>query len=136
MSNTYSRRSDRRGLTLVEVIAGLVLLATLLTAVLGAFKTHAAQIRGARDRLKASAAAEELLSGWLAQGALPALGTQKPLAGADGWNWRLTANEPQQSGTVNIGSIRVEIFRLKEAAREDVLASVSLVVPGNTIAGK
>jgi prepilin-type N-terminal cleavage/methylation domain-containing protein len=136
MSNVFSKSSDRRGLTLVEVIAGLVLLATLLTSVLAAFKTHAAQIRGSRDRLKANAAVGELLSGWLAQGALPPLGTQKELAGADGWNWRLLANESQQSGPVKIGSVRVEVFRPRPAAGDEILACVSLIVPGNMSAVK
>lgn len=132
MWNTFSKRSDRRALTLVEVIAGLVLLATLLTCVLAAFKTHAAQIRGARDRFKANEAAEELLSGWLTQGALPAVGTQKPIADSDGWIWRLLANETHQSDSVKIGSVRVEIVRSRDATGDEVLASVALVVPGNT----
>jgi prepilin-type N-terminal cleavage/methylation domain-containing protein len=131
MSNAYSKFSDRRGLTLVEVIAGLVLLATLLTSVLVAFKTHAAQIRGARDRLKASETADELVGSWLAQGALPAIGTQKALAEMDGWAWRVLANESQQTGPVKVGSVRVEVFRSRASAGDDVLASVALVVPGN-----
>jgi hypothetical protein len=132
MWNTFSKPSDRRALTLVEVIAGLVLLATLLTSVLAAFKTHARQIRAARDRLKANAAAEELLSGWLAQGALPAVGTQKAIADSDGWTWRLLANETHKSNPVKIGSVRVEIVRSRDATGDEVLASVALVVPGNT----
>ena len=136
MWNGFSNSSDRRGLTLVEVIAGLVLLATLLTAVLVGFKTHAAQIRGARDRLKATEMADELLSGWMAEGVLPPIGTQKALAGTDGWAWRLLANESQQSGPVKIGSVSIEIIRLRDAAVEEVLASVALVVPGNTSALK
>jgi prepilin-type N-terminal cleavage/methylation domain-containing protein len=136
MSNAFSSSSGRRGLTLVEVIAGLVLLATLLTAVLAAFKTHATQIRGARERLKASATAEELVSGWAAQGALPAVGTQKPLPGTDGWFWRVLANESPLSGPVKTGTVRVEIIRPRDAAGDDVLASVVLVVPGNTSVAK
>jgi type II secretory pathway pseudopilin PulG len=132
MWNGFSNSSGRRALTLVEVIAGLVLLATLLTAVLAAFKTHAAQIRRARDRLQASAMAEDMLIGWTAEGVLPPVGTQKALAGTDGWVWRLLANESQQSGPVKIGSVSVEIIRPREAAADEVLASVVLVVPGNT----
>ena len=132
MWNTFSKPSDRRALTLVEVIAGLVLLATLLTSVLAAFKAHAGQIRAARDRLKAHAAAEELLSGWLAQGSLPAVGTRKAIADSDGWIWRLLANETHQSDPVKFGSVRVEIVRSRDATGDEVLASVALVVPGNT----
>jgi hypothetical protein len=113
------------------VIAGLVLLATLLTAVLAAFKTHAAQIRRARDRLQASAMAEDILSGWTAEGVFPPVGTQKALVGTDGWVWRLQANDSQQSGSVKIGSVNVEIVRRTDAGAEEVLASVALVVSGD-----
>ena len=50
MSAACCRRSAGRGLTLVEVIAGLALLATLLASILVAFGSQAAQIRAARDR--------------------------------------------------------------------------------------
>jgi prepilin-type N-terminal cleavage/methylation domain-containing protein len=136
MSNGYSSSSGRRGLTLVEVIAGLVLLATLLTSVLAAFKTHAGQIRAARDRLKASELAEGLLGDWMARNQLPAVGTQKPLPDTEGWMWRVLANEPQLSGAAPVRTVRVEICRPQEPAREQILASVSLVVQGTTVATK
>jgi hypothetical protein len=135
MSNGYSSSPGRRGLTLVEVIAGLLLLATLLTSVLAAFKIHAAQIRAARDRLKASELAEGLLGDWMARNQLPAVGTQKPLPETDGWMWRVLANEPQLSGAA-LRTVRVEICRPPEAAGEQILASVSLVVQGTTVATK
>jgi hypothetical protein len=72
------------------------------------------------------------LSGWLAQGSLPAVGTQKAIADSDGWTWRLLANETHQSDPVSIGSVRVEIIRSRDATGDEVLASVALVVPGNT----
>lgn len=136
MSNGFWKRSDRRGLTLVEVIAGLVLLATLLTSVLAAFKTHAAQIRRARERLQATATADELVAGWIAQGALPKVGTQKPLEGTDGCAWRLLSNESQQSGPVKIGCVQVEVFRPRPSLGDEVLSSVMLVVPGNMSTAK
>ena len=59
-----SRRPGRRGLTLIEVVAALALMATLLVAVL-AIKAGLARRRVAADRqLRAVAAADALLSGW------------------------------------------------------------------------
>jgi hypothetical protein len=136
MSNGYSSSSGRRGLTLVEVIAGLVLLATLLTSVLAAFKTQAGQIRAARDRLKASELAEGLLGDWMARDQLPPVGTQKPLANTDGWMWRVLANETQLSGPAPLRTVRVEICRPPDASGAQILASVSLVVQGTTVATK
>jgi type II secretory pathway pseudopilin PulG len=136
MSNAFSISSARRGLTLVEVVAGLLLLATLLTAVLTAFRTHAAQIRHARERLQANDMANELLRGWLAQGAMPPIGTQKPLDGTDGWAWRIAADGLVQTEPVRIESIRVEIVRSGDALNEEILSSVSVVAPGGATATK
>jgi type II secretory pathway pseudopilin PulG len=136
MSNAFLRPSGRRALTLVEVIAGLVLLATLLTTVLTAFKTHAAQIRGARDRLNAARAADELITSWMAQGALPPVGTQKPLAEIEGCSWRLLANESQATEPLKITTVRLEIVRPRLLAEDEVLASVALVVSGNSLIAK
>jgi type II secretory pathway pseudopilin PulG len=136
MSNAFSNSSARRGLTLVEVVAGLLLLATLLTAVLTAFRTHATQIRRARERLQANDMANELLRGWQAQGAMPPIGTQKLLDGTDGWAWRIAANGFIQTEPVRIGSVRVDIVRPDGAANDEILSSVSVVVPGGTTGTK
>jgi hypothetical protein len=125
-----------RSLTLVEVVAGLVLLATLLASILVAFGGHAAQIRVARDRLTAIDAADRLLTEWMSRNVFPAVGTEQSLAGTEGWNWRLVANETanvsagiQQPG---VASVRLDVFRTKDAGQVEVLASVDLVGPGKS----
>ena len=53
-----------RGATLVEVMAGLVLLGTLLVAIINAKGNHMRQWSQANARLQAIAAADELLDKW------------------------------------------------------------------------
>lgn len=51
-------------MTLVEVVAGLALLASLLVALLLATARHTRQSADAERRLRAAAAADALLTGW------------------------------------------------------------------------
>jgi type II secretory pathway pseudopilin PulG len=123
-------RCDRRALTLVEVIAGLALLATLLAAVLVAFGIHAGQIRLARDRMTAIGVADRLLSDWSSQNAIPAVGTEKSLSDTVDWGWRLASIESSELAQQGLSSIRLEVFRSLPTGDRQILASVDLVVPG------
>jgi type II secretory pathway pseudopilin PulG len=51
-------------LTLLEVLAGLALLATLLAGVLTAYGNHVRQVRRTQLRLKAADAADRMLTDW------------------------------------------------------------------------
>lgn len=130
MSAACCRRSAGRGLTLVEVIAGLALLATLLASILVAFGSQAAQIRAARDRLRAVEMADRLLSEWSSQNAIPAVGTEQSLPGTNDWRWRIVAGESAELESSGVSSVRVDVFRSKETGTDQVLASVDLLVPG------
>ena len=56
----------RAGLTLIEVIAATVLLATLLVAALTAFGQHREQLRRGLAKHKAVAAMDQLMADWFA----------------------------------------------------------------------
>lgn len=60
--------SSQQAFTLVEVIASLALLGTLLVGILVAQRRHAEQINGAHARLTAVEAADKLLAQWSAGG--------------------------------------------------------------------
>lgn len=55
----------RSGLTLVEVVLGMFLLATLLVAMLRSFNDQRNQIRNSGLRIEAAQAADELLTQWM-----------------------------------------------------------------------
>lgn len=130
MSAACCGRSASRGLTLVEVIAGLALLATLLASILVAFGSQAAQFRGARDRLMAVELADRLLCEWNSQNAIPAVGTEQTLHGTNDWRWRIVAGDSANLAASGVSSIRVEVFQFKQTGIDQVLASVDLLVPG------
>ena len=63
----YNSCLRRRGLTLVEVVASIALLGTMLTIIILAQGRHQRQIQRARTRIKACEAAEKLLTQWYVQ---------------------------------------------------------------------
>ncbi|MCA9215913.1 MAG: type II secretion system protein [Planctomycetales bacterium] len=58
------RLRNRSGLTLIEVIASIGLLATLLVATMTAYSRHVRQIESSRFRINAAESADVLLSKW------------------------------------------------------------------------
>lgn len=130
MSKSCWRRCGTRGLTIVEVIAGLALLSTLLVSILVTYRAHAAQVRGAQDRLAAIEAADDLLTEWSAAGVVPAVGREERLPGDDGWAWRIVAGQGDLIRELGIKTVRLEIFRLTADDPTEALASVELLVSG------
>ena len=130
MSDACCRRSAVQALTLVEVIAGLVLLATLLASILIAFGSQAAQMRKSRDRLRAVQLADRLLAEWSSQNAFPALGSEQKLEGTKDWRWRLGNATSADLDNAGLSSIRLEVFCPLAGSPDQVLASVDLLVPG------
>ncbi len=129
MSRNCWKRRARRGLTLVEVVAGLALLATLLVSILMAYGLHSGQIRAAQDRLEAIHLADELLNSWTATGSMPAVGEQERLNGdrQDLW-WRIvdgsTSGRPQNG----LRTVRLEVVRRAFGTPDTVVTSVELFV--------
>jgi type II secretory pathway pseudopilin PulG len=124
--STSSRLRGRRrlrGLTLVEVVAGLALLSTLLVAVLMTKTRVTRQWAHAQRKLQATAAADRLLSGWWqdvprfprhASGAVP---------GDAGLAWRTT---PVSNPTA--AALRASVVRLEVLDDREVLTSVEIVL--------
>jgi len=133
MSKPCYGRSARSqaGLTLVEVVAGLALLATLLVAILVAYRAHAAQIRATRQRLRGIEAAERLLTEWSSAGQLPAVGEQGRVDGEADLIWRFVPSKSPPLKQLGAQIVRLEIARSTSKAPGDVLTSVELLVPGS-----
>ncbi|HEY7115770.1 MAG TPA: hypothetical protein VH475_04235 [Tepidisphaeraceae bacterium] len=101
-------------MTLIEVVAGLVVLAVLVSSVTLARGRLMRQWAGAEKRLRAADAADRLLAGWLgstADGAdaipVPARG---PLEGVEGCIWqtdRLADPAAERLGAI---LVRVDVF--------------------------
>lgn len=120
---TFSR--SRRGLTLVEVVAGLALLSTLLVGVLTTKARVTRQWAHAQRRLEAAAAADRLMTSWWrdverfprnARGEVPG---NSRLA----WQTRTIRNDAVEA--FGASTVRLEVFDERDAA---VLASVEVVL--------
>jgi Tfp pilus assembly protein PilE len=123
----------RKGLTLVEVVASLLLLACLLTGILTAYANHARQIRRAQLRLRAVTIADRMLTGWIrtstaipenSSGTVPDDATLK-------WQTR-TVDGPESHEAMGIHVVRLEILgatRAQEPEKNDPLVVVDLAAP-------
>jgi prepilin-type N-terminal cleavage/methylation domain-containing protein len=129
-SSRLIQRKRPRGLTLVEVVAGLALLSTLLVAVLTTKARVTRQWSHAQRKLQAVAAADRLLAEWWPRrgDAFPRQSSGR-VSGDTGLRWRTmpVANEPLNA--LRTTAIRLDILD-ERAARpgEDVLASVEVVL--------
>ncbi len=101
----------RPALTLIEVVAALALLATVVASVLVAQTRSMQQIRQADQRRKAAELAESLLTQWrLNQTALdsPAQGTFSE----EGWSWKRQVERERVSLGRDFTSQRPEMLRI------------------------
>lgn len=80
--------SSRRAITLIEVLAGITLMATLFTMMVVAAGRHTARIADAQRELQALEALDQLLAEWYSSdNALPT-DDEGPLINHADWVWR------------------------------------------------
>lgn len=132
-SGTFSpprpRRGGRAGLTLIEVVAGLALLATLLVAVLTTKARVTRQWATARQQLRATDAADALLSAWwLNPGQFPR-DSHGLVPGEPGMAWHTRVVPNETLNRLDTTVVRLEVLdRGNDAAAGRVLASVEVVL--------
>ncbi len=120
----YCERWRRPGMTLIEVLAGMVLLSTLLALVVVATGRLSAGIREADNRLKAVRLLEDQLVRWYGKlGRLPSDGTGDLAVDGEAYRWRIT-RLPGRLGRIPARRVRVEVFL---RGSPDVLVSVELL---------
>ena len=130
---SYCIVSRQRGLTLIEVVAGLALLGGLLSGILMAYGRHVLQVRRAQLRLQAAAAADRLLAGWFGA---PESGLRRHgdgrVPGDKRFRWRTHPLETTEvQGVTGIQVVRLEILEEPKTAEEgksEPLVSVDLAV--------
>ncbi len=115
-------------MTLVEVLAGLALLATLLVGVFITKGRAARQWSVAGERLRAVEAADALLSAWWhGPGELPRF-AEGAVPGEAGLWWRTRAVRSQGVEALGAQVVRLEIVARRESQARP-LVSVDVVVP-------
>jgi len=119
----------RSGLTLIEVVAGLALMATVLVGILEAGGRHVRQIKRARRQLAAATEADRLLTGMIGNfEQLPDnnAGTEC----GDGLMWRTRLMENREAReTMNIAIVRLEIFDPRQTKDQTPLVAIDVVKP-------
>jgi len=130
MSRRCSNNSVKTGLTLIEVVASVALLSTLLVGTLLAYGRHAHQIRRSRLRLQALRAADAMLTDWMDDpAALPAR-SRGDVPGEEGLIWETRPVDSPHEGRLRIGIVRLSILAKDAGEDEEArpLATVDVAV--------
>ena len=126
-----SRSTSKRGaFTLLEVVVGLVLLATVLVASLLALGRHQRQVRMSADRYAAISIADRLLASWFDSAKAIPLLASAVIVERPGWLWRTEVVANRTVMGRNCTVVRLQIVDRSVPDRgEVVLASVETLQP-------
>lgn len=132
------RRSRRANVhpafTLVEVIAGIALLGTLLAGLMLSFSAHVRQYQAARLRIQAIEKLDRQLELWYADdGTLP-IDSEGPLSSQPPLTWRTLTVRSPQAERLNSVIVRVEVRRPERADSSPPVVAVELLHPATAAA--
>ena len=112
----FSKRPPRRGLTLIEVLAGTVLLTAMMATYLKGAKDLRVQKARATAIIECTAELEALLEQWFSEGK----GIPRPAEGTMAWNerfrWRTKAVPCQATKEPLFETVRLEVFEIPSSA--------------------
>jgi hypothetical protein len=117
------RHHQRAGFTLLELIAGSVLMATLLVSLILAIAQQRSSQKLAEDRQTATMLADQLLAEWMDTAQGVPLGGRGVLPSMNQWFWRTSVIGNQSLFGKPAAVVRLDIIRLKDR-REQLLVSV------------
>ncbi len=122
-------RCRTSGFTLIEVLAGLALLSTLLVSILAAKNQHMRQARLSNRTVEACVAADVLLNDWWVHpGDMPRYGSGG-VKGSDSLQWRIDRAPNQEiEGRFDADVLRLKVYELADEA-EVVFVEVDVIVP-------
>lgn len=122
MSSRSLHSSAQRGLTLLEVIAALAIISTLLVGLLVAARRHVEQVRRARQTLDVAARVDALLYRWMSSGGLVLREDEGELPGEDGLRWKT-----QLVDTRHRRDLGIDLFSLKILTKSDTVGERPIV---------
>lgn len=117
------------GFTLLEVVVGLVLMASVLVSSMLAFTAHQRQLRYAEAKLEAVLVADALLESFTSSrdGIPPA--ASGPVNGRAGWYWRTQVVGVTAPADISLQVIRLQVLGPVREGSSRVLASLDVVRP-------
>lgn len=133
-SRTFSRSWRPAGLTLIEVVASIVLLATVLTSIVIAKSRHTRQLALSQRISTAVRAADELIAAWHLSGDGVPVNRTGSIAGDQSLHWRTRLLTGHELESWRASVVRVELMDANHQATDVLtdakpLVSVDLVVP-------
>src|SRR5438874_1896879 len=106
-------RRGRRGVTLIEIVVGLVVLAVLISALTMARGRFLRAWSQGQRKLEATAAVDRMLSGWIGGGggsdSIP-VPSQGSLNGVEGCSWRTNWVAEPAATRLGAGVVRLEVM--------------------------
>lgn len=128
------RRSRARGLTLIEVVAAIAILGTLLVGVVLAKSRHTRQAALAQNKMQAVVLTDELIAGWWDRPEGVPASDSGVLSEEDGLRWQTQVVNNPEIASLGARVVRVAVRenpRLISRNREDEepVLIVDLVVP-------
>jgi prepilin-type N-terminal cleavage/methylation domain-containing protein len=120
-------RANRKAFTLVEVVVGLALMASVLVGALISFSAHRRQLRAADSKLEAVSVADDLLgrmSG--SRDGVPRSG-RGPISGRPGWFWQTRIVGIAAPAGIPLQVIRLEVIQVGADRTARVLTQVDIV---------
>jgi len=134
-STTCSRCSHAAGLTLIEVVAAIAILGTLLVGIVLARARHTHQYARAESARVAVDAADRLISRWWLNGRHVPVGKAGQFEAHPTLRWRTREVDNEKINLLGARVVRVEVLRADAEtgsdpqARAEVLFHVDLVMP-------
>ena len=121
------RSRQRCGFTLVEVVIGLSLMATVIVSSLLAFSKHQKQIRLAQAKIAAVQIADDLLNRMSAsRTGIPAAASGS-IPDHPNWSWRTRVTTETLRSPVPMQIINLQIIEGKTGSKPTLLSSTSVV---------
>ena len=132
-SRTCSTCSRARGLTLIEVVAALAILGTLLVGIVLAKSRHTHQLVRAKTQSRAVVAVDELITDWWTSLDGVPIDEQGELLGDTPLRWQTRLVDNDEIAALGARVVRVELFDITNTTPRgkgdaDPLVSVDLVV--------
>lgn len=119
--------SRHKGLTLLEVVAALALLSTLLVAVLAAHDRLAKQTLRGRLRLEAIDAADALLAEWTLTQPMSIPGAKGRVKSNQRLYWYLSARSERDLEPLGVQVARLEVYDGEKESGENALATIEFL---------
>lgn len=130
-STISSRCSRRAGLTLIEVVAALVILGTILVGIVLSRSRHSRQIALSERKMQALRAADGLLSRWWSSPEGIPLDASGDVESDPSLRWRTEVRARPGLEELDVRVVRLEILETRSTGRihsDEVLADVELLL--------